>query len=791
MALCPVHGDTHRSLSVSYDGGKTLLHCFSCQADFRDITTALGLTPEDLFDKPLKRDTTKPPTKPTRAKKTPLPKPITQPHTEDPSDLKWKHITTYAYIDLNGSPVQEVIREEAHDEAGKRHKRFTQRFYNAATRRWVKRRPESFEPVLYNAAAVFHAIANGRPVWIVEGEKDADTAIEVGLVATTNAQGALNFPTELVSALAGGLLSVVVDRDAAGYTRAEALAVQLTEVAKEIKFYAPALTDDKADLTDHFEAGFGVTELIELSRADVAALAQAAEAKKAAARVSACLTEATAQFDIGNSEAVERWAAEAATRWERVADLTDRIPATEALSEEGKNAAQELGHIRSAARNTAQETFTLAGVEPPVTLLEPVRPVISISDDSGANDAFYGFRTDSDPTPNAITTYAVRDGQTVIVNESQDRTTYKVILDGWVDVEAVYVEDDGTDPEHTLPTHSIKALVSRWKRNTAGTPILENGKPVVETCRITWNQEQILNGAWFQSLPWPAMATDSSRRGRDRLWDAIFRARPVPTNRETLHTTVGWRNTENGDRYFVHGAGAITKNGHLNDLNISLGDTIKPKYQLPEPTTDAAQLRAAWAAGTNSLLKLPARVIAPLLGYVWAAPTRKTPILMHLYGGRGSFKTSAARAAVNFFSPELTQADPHLRETISASNQGGTSLGLTRALGRIGNLPVLVDDAAPGEDPRKAKEKIESIARMLYNGTARTVASRTGGIKSERPIDCSPITTGEINITGSGLTRMFSIPIDPGDICGEADARTVFGPIDNAEARHARGIIGA
>lgn len=53
-----------------------------------------------------------------------------------------------------------------------------------------------------------------RPaVWIAEGEKDADTLAALGQLATTNAQGADNFPDELAAQFAGLSGIIAADRD--------------------------------------------------------------------------------------------------------------------------------------------------------------------------------------------------------------------------------------------------------------------------------------------------------------------------------------------------------------------------------------------------------------------------------------------------------------------------------------------------------------------------------------------------------------------------------------------------
>jgi hypothetical protein len=149
-------------------------------------------------------------------------------------------------------PVQQVIRLECRC-GGATHKRFLQRYRDG--RDWVWRKPEGFTAVLYNAPALARAAAD-QWVWLTEGEKDAETATRLGLVATTNAQGAQHFPAELIGALHGRMEAIVVDRDAAGYQRATRLVEQLRGRASQTAIVLPAPTTPKADLTDHVHAGY-------------------------------------------------------------------------------------------------------------------------------------------------------------------------------------------------------------------------------------------------------------------------------------------------------------------------------------------------------------------------------------------------------------------------------------------------------------------------------------------------------------------------------------------------------
>ena len=801
-ALCPVHGDTNASLSVSYDsaGEKTLLHCFSCNAAAADITAALGLEVGDLFDRPLERttDQSRAPRKASkpRTKRTPLPPAHNTQPTKTTEDLEWKPVTTYHYTTVSGDVVQEVIREEAHDANGVRHKRFTQRFTNPATGNTVKRRPAGFTPVLYNAVALAQAIASGRDVWLVEGEKDADTAEAAGLIATTNAQGALNFAPELVAQLEGAIVQLVVDRDAAGYNRALNLTEQLAPHVASIAWWAPATTDPKSDLTDHFDAGYGAKDLIPLTLEDLKVLAHAAALEKLAVRLRECATEARTYAEHDDLAAAQRWAQEAEYRWTAATELHHAPQPSAELSGEGTAALKRIPDLLAEARKAGADAYAAADAAAPDAFLNPEPVVISLNAEGNGTippRRDDGWGSDNDDADNEGSVFRVRRGETVEVKRIRDgetfRNRYLRLLRGWADVEAVFVEDDGADTDTTRPIHSVRVKFSRWERDERGQYVMTDaGLHQLETAWVTWDTDQLNNGGWVQALPWPGMLEDSGRKGRDRTWDAIFNARPIPATRIVKHTATGWRTTDTGD-FFVHGGGAIAKAGTLDNVEISLPSHLAGHYQMPAPTEEAAALRSAWVNGTLPLIKeLPARIIAPLLGNVWHAPFAPVPMVCHLFGGRGSAKTSTARAAMHYFAPELHYQDKLKREILSGANSGGSSLGLLRSLAAADYLPVLVDDLAPDGDAKKARTKLADLARMVFNGITRTVGTVKGGTKSDKPIRATVITTGELNITGSGLTRMLSIPIDPGDITNPS---AVFSSLERRESREARGLLGA
>jgi hypothetical protein len=284
MASCPLHDDTNPSLSVTWktrphrEGGAVLMHCFSCIAGVADIAAALGLSMTDLFDEPASAHSIRAARPPQRYRRRPARPP--QPRTPDKKH-PWKKVRVYTYTTAAGSPVLQVIRQECCcDAEPEPHKRFLQRYRDG--RQWVWKKPAHHIPMLYRARELSRADAE-RWVWLTEGEKDAETAANLGLVATTNPQGAGAFAPELAAALAGRRVAIVVDRDLAGYQRGVTLHGLLAGAgAAQVRVLLPAVTAHKADLTDHVDAGLWNDDhpyggLVEVSVTELEHLAQAHE----------------------------------------------------------------------------------------------------------------------------------------------------------------------------------------------------------------------------------------------------------------------------------------------------------------------------------------------------------------------------------------------------------------------------------------------------------------------------------------------------------------------------------
>ena len=222
MAKCPAHDDHNPSLSIRDADGKVLLHCHAGCGQ-REVIEALkgkGLWAER-------------PAKPRR-----------------------KIVATYDYTDEAGHLLYQVLRTEP--------KGFFQRRPDGEGG-WINKK--SKRQVLFHLREVVEAPI----VFVVEGEKDAETLRSQGFVATTNAGGAeAPWLPEFSDALAGREVIVIPDNDKPGRDRAARIARAL--IGRVTRLVILELEGAK-DVTEWFDKGHGELELIELVEKGLAATA--------------------------------------------------------------------------------------------------------------------------------------------------------------------------------------------------------------------------------------------------------------------------------------------------------------------------------------------------------------------------------------------------------------------------------------------------------------------------------------------------------------------------------------
>lgn len=805
LALCPVHDDKKRSLHVSYDAAdeKTLIRCYA-DCDNRDIVAALDLSFSDLFDKPMERkDGDRKAQKP-RAPRVKLPERITKDDTaddgqlEDLSKAKWERVRTYEYARPDGVVVQKVHREETTLD-GRRHKRFTQQFLSAAGR-FVSRKPKGFEPTLYRAGSVVDAIAAGKPVWLLEGEKDVDNAVAIGLVATTNAQGSGSFPESLAAMFAGGEVHVVMDNDVAGYKRGVHLHELLTPIASDVRLWLPAVDVDKADLTDHLEAGHGVKDLVPLSVDDAKMMVAAGEARQMVKRIEVCKREVIAQVTREAEDSTTNghlWAQEALKRWERLYELSNVPASPKGYSRRGAAALEEFRKLRSDTAAVVVEAYAIAEFPAPAHVRDVADELAEEITVSAAERRFYGHDKSTDysgvvPGHNRAI-FRVKHGETVRIRfDSDGKPRFDTVMEGWGQVLATYVEDDDVEGGTTKPIHEMTVKFERWIRGQDGKPLFgDDGHELIETAIVSWDNEQIQKGTWVEALPWNNMLALTGKQGREIAFKALFEARPSPRYRTPVYTATGWRTDPDGNPFFITEGKKITADG-ANEVHTSLTAGAET-FELPDPTDDVEQLRKAWQEAVIPVAqKLPARVMAPLFGVVWRSVFKRVPMVTYACGGAGSGKTATARLAMHFLAPQLMpqgMSDNAPTATLSATHGASTALGLAGALSTMKDVTALLDDVTATDGNAQAvMEKFAGIARSSFGRLPRTKSSRLGKSFNTAPIRATIIATGEVSFIGSGMQRLFEISMQPGEL---GNPREIFPYLESEEQREQRGLLGA
>ncbi len=196
----------------------------------------------------------------------------------------WDHPdAVYRYTDAEGNEVFQVVRLHYLD--GKPGKTFRQRVYDPGSPKanragYVNSVPaEIRDSTLYRMPQVAKAISEGKPVFVVEGEKDVETLERLGHVATCNPGGAGKWRDGYSLVLAGADVIILPDNDSrgngfTGQNHAYDVALKLQGIAKRVRLVdlkeACAELPEKGDISDMVQL-MGDTEAMDALARQVAA----------------------------------------------------------------------------------------------------------------------------------------------------------------------------------------------------------------------------------------------------------------------------------------------------------------------------------------------------------------------------------------------------------------------------------------------------------------------------------------------------------------------------------------
>lgn len=186
---------------------------------------------------------------------------------EPPADSGTKKpVKGYRYVSADGEPLYEVIRYqfvlpdgsfEIDPKTGTPKKTFLQRRPDGhGGHHWNL---EGIGHTIYRHNLVEQAIAEGKTIYLPEGEKDVETLEAWGLVASTNSGGAKNWTDKLAAYFKAADVVILIDNDDAGRARGEKVARSLRGIASRIRLldFVPlwSAIKDKFDVTDWRDAG--------------------------------------------------------------------------------------------------------------------------------------------------------------------------------------------------------------------------------------------------------------------------------------------------------------------------------------------------------------------------------------------------------------------------------------------------------------------------------------------------------------------------------------------------------
>lgn len=237
QCFCPAHDDKEASLTITMGDKCTLFKCHA-GCDLDNILGIVDLEKKDTF------------------------------YDIEPQKEKWityiesrerkKLETYYNYISpFNGNYLYTKIRLQGKDI------KFGTLENNRFTYGLKGKKLKDMKGIYGNLQSIKKAIAEKKPIFLPEGEKDVDTLTKKGYVACTYGS-ASDWNPELAPFFKGAIIYILADNDEAGIKTATTIYNDLKEIAKNGKIILPVPNIPHADITDYFNAGHTKEEFKQL-----------------------------------------------------------------------------------------------------------------------------------------------------------------------------------------------------------------------------------------------------------------------------------------------------------------------------------------------------------------------------------------------------------------------------------------------------------------------------------------------------------------------------------------------
>ena len=274
----------------------------------------------------------------------------------------------------------------------------------------------------------------------------------------------------------------------------------------------------------------------------------------------------------------------------------------------------------------------------------------------------------------------------------------------------------------------------------------------------------VLSVEQFSAMNWPAkhlgvQAVVYAGAGTRDHARAAIQTLSHDVKRHTVYTYTGWREID-GRRVFLHGGGAIGRDGPVEGVEVDLPDELAA-YVLPVVQDHDALIRSVLAS--LEIRKVaPEQITMPLLAAVHRSVLdHPCDASVFLVGPTGVGKSELAALANQHFGPGLDRVN-------LPANWSSTANALEAIPLAAKNVMLTIDDFAPSGSSGHVSElhqKADRVLRAQGNGAGR---QRMGSDLKLKPT-MSPggviLATGEVLLRCESLrARMLVVTISPGDV---------------------------
>lgn len=228
QARCPCHDDKQASLTITKGRRSALLHCHA-GCNFEDIIQKVGLKKQDLY------------------------------FEERPPGSSWRAYVEgreHKRIEAVYNYVSAINGEYAFTKIRMQDKRMIYGVLCSGrfTYGLGGRHRKDLKSVYGDLKTLNKAIAENKPIFIPEGEKDVNTLTKRGYTALTYG-GSGDWQSEFATLFKGAEVYILADNDEPGRKVANTILTDLKGIAKSAKVIVPVPDISKADISDYFAAG--------------------------------------------------------------------------------------------------------------------------------------------------------------------------------------------------------------------------------------------------------------------------------------------------------------------------------------------------------------------------------------------------------------------------------------------------------------------------------------------------------------------------------------------------------